>query len=257
MPLTAANAREGWLPRTLLALLQRGLVAAAPAGETVEAVVLLADVSGFTALTERLAESGADGAEKLSEIFNARFSGLIDTLGRHGGDITHFAGDAIVAIWPLASAGSRAGAVRRAAACGLALQALPAAAADGAHALPLRVGVCVGSAWWALLGATDEQAFVFGGMPVVAAGVAAAAGQPGEVVVSAEAWPLLQPGRPHEPGGAAVASGRRRLPVCRGDAARGARAGGLRSAVGPPRQRHVAQSSRHDHAHRPRGELQL
>ena len=199
MPLTAANAREGWLPRTFLALLQRGLVAAAPAGETVEAVVLLADVSGFTALTERLAESGADGAEKLSEILNARFSGLIDTLGRHGGDITHFAGDAIVAIWPLASAGSRAGAVRRAAACGLALQALPAAAADGAHALPLRVGVCVGSAWWALLGATDEQAFVFGGMPVVAAGVAAAAGQPGEVVVSAEAWPLLQPGASGEP----------------------------------------------------------
>lgn len=199
MPLTAASAREGWLPRTLLDLLQRGVVAAAPAGDTVDAVVLLADVSGFTALTERLAESGTDGAEKLSEILNARFSGLIEMLVHHGGDITHFAGDAIVAIWRLAPAGSLAQAVRQAATCALALQALPAAASDGAAALPLRAGVCVGSAWWALLGAEEEHTFVFGGVPVVAAAAAAAAGQPGEVVISAAAWSLLQPWASGEP----------------------------------------------------------
>ena len=133
----------GWLPRTLLDLLASDAATDPPAGARFEAVVLVADVSGFTALTERMAESEPAGAERLSEIFNARFGALIDTIARHGGDITHFAGDAIVAVWqPDASAArSLVAAVTRAAACALDIQALPLLASAAQATLRVRAGV--------------------------------------------------------------------------------------------------------------------
>jgi class 3 adenylate cyclase len=62
--------------------------------------VLFADISGFTALTERLAARGPAGAEDLTELLNLYFGQMIDLIGEHGGDVVKFAGDALVALWP-------------------------------------------------------------------------------------------------------------------------------------------------------------
>jgi class 3 adenylate cyclase/tetratricopeptide (TPR) repeat protein len=65
-----------------------------------DAGVLLADISGFTALTERLARLGPEGAEQLSRMLEVSFGRLQELIASHGGDIVADAGDALLACWP-------------------------------------------------------------------------------------------------------------------------------------------------------------
>lgn len=55
-----------------------------------------ADISGFTALSERLAAKGREGSEELTTIVNGCFTGMIDDCHRHGGDVLKFGGDALL-----------------------------------------------------------------------------------------------------------------------------------------------------------------
>ena len=66
-------------------------------------VVVFCDISGFTPLTERLAQE-PHGVERLVSLLNAYFDSLIAIVHRHGGDIITFAGDALLAVWGLAEA---------------------------------------------------------------------------------------------------------------------------------------------------------
>src|SRR5215207_4237360 len=65
------------------------------------AVVLFADISGFTVLTEALGEKDPVGVETLARILNQYFGQLIDIIYEYGGDVMKFAGDALIAIWPI------------------------------------------------------------------------------------------------------------------------------------------------------------
>ena len=71
----------------------------APTYEALTTAVFFADISGFTALTEKLAERGPSGAEELTRQLNGYFGQLIDLITAHGGDIVKFAGDALLALW--------------------------------------------------------------------------------------------------------------------------------------------------------------
>ncbi len=73
-------------------------------GETVAeqflAAVFLADISGFTALAEDLAQRGPAGAEELTGLLNDYFGRLIHIVDQHVGEVVKFAGDALLALWP-------------------------------------------------------------------------------------------------------------------------------------------------------------
>jgi len=69
-----------------------------PWSETFPGVALMADVSGFTKLTEEL-DRGPDGLQKLCEILNTYFEKLVSVVTAHGGDIIKFAGDAVIIVW--------------------------------------------------------------------------------------------------------------------------------------------------------------
>lgn len=56
---------------------------------------LLVDISGFTALSETLAEKGKVGAEEVTEILNEIFTELLDIASLDGGDLLRFGGDAL------------------------------------------------------------------------------------------------------------------------------------------------------------------
>lgn len=71
-----------------------------PLAETLPAAVLFADISGFTALAERLAQRGPIGAEELTRTLDTVFDLLIDVVDTHGGEVLKFAGDALLALWP-------------------------------------------------------------------------------------------------------------------------------------------------------------
>lgn len=72
----------------------------APEGERFDAAALFADISGFTALAERLARTGPSGVEALSELLNGRVGELVELVTAHRGDVVKFAGDALLGYRP-------------------------------------------------------------------------------------------------------------------------------------------------------------
>jgi len=67
--------------------------------EKLYAAILFIDVSGFTALNERLAKLGPVGPEQVSKHLNKYFGSLIDVVYAHGGDVLKFAGDALICMF--------------------------------------------------------------------------------------------------------------------------------------------------------------
>jgi class 3 adenylate cyclase/tetratricopeptide (TPR) repeat protein len=66
---------------------------------TVEATILLADVSGFTKLSERLARRGREGAEELVEAIGGCFGPLLDLAYEDGGSLLKLGGDALLLLF--------------------------------------------------------------------------------------------------------------------------------------------------------------
>src|SRR3954447_22625319 len=91
--------REGsraFVPRLAL---EWDLAAAGRRARTLDASLLGLDVSGFTALSERLAQRGKVGAEELVRLISLAYAGLIDIADRHGGDVLKFRGDALLMLF--------------------------------------------------------------------------------------------------------------------------------------------------------------
>ena len=61
-----------------------------------EAAVLVADISGFTRLTESMGAREAGGVELLTRCLNSFFGQMIELVRGHGGDVMRFAGDSMI-----------------------------------------------------------------------------------------------------------------------------------------------------------------
>lgn len=167
----------------------------APSADRFAAAVLFADISGFTALTERLAQQGPTGAEELTRVLNLYFSQLVDLVVAHGGEVMKFAGDALLAVWPAGTAAAElAAATHRAAQCGLfAQRRLHAFQVSDDIRLSLKISVGVGNLGIVHVGGgRDRWEFFLAGQPVEQVGQAARYAHPGEVVLSAAAWAVLR-----------------------------------------------------------------
>jgi class 3 adenylate cyclase len=188
-----------------------------PVRERFPATVLFADISGFTRLSEQLAARGPEGVEILTQTLNAYFGQLIEVIAGHGGDVVKFAGDALLALWRAESA-SGAGmdkvdalgeAVASAAQCVARAQtALREFTAPGGSVLRLRLGIGAGVATMFTVGGVfGRWESVVCGAPVTEATLAAASGEPGQVLVGPAAWGQIA----HQARGEAAAEGRFRL----------------------------------------------
>ena len=80
--------------------LQSGEKLVLPEKQSFHSVVMFADISGFTNLTEKLSKRGAEGAELIAFALNRYMELLVNAIGRSGGDIFKFAGDAMIVLWP-------------------------------------------------------------------------------------------------------------------------------------------------------------
>ncbi len=193
--------------------------AAEPDRQYFPAAVLYVDISGFTALTQRFAQRGMEGVEELTALLNAYFEPLIELISAHGGDIVKLVGDALIVVWtaeetqePLSSL------VSRAAQCGLSIQSVlnNYAVAEGIRLL-LRVGIGAGEVLPMYVGgAYDRWELLLAGTPFVQMGVAEQRAHPGEVVLSPEAWALVQDrcaGTPAEAGCVRLEAVRGALPL--------------------------------------------
>ena len=125
--LTLLETLAGYLPPTLIRYLAADpRIPDEPVQENLLAAVLFADISGFTALSERLAKSGPQGAEQLTYMLNSYFGELIELITQYGGEVAKFAGDALLALWPTDNTAEHAALgdlTRRAADCALEIQA--------------------------------------------------------------------------------------------------------------------------------------
>jgi class 3 adenylate cyclase/tetratricopeptide (TPR) repeat protein len=105
-----------------------------------DASLLGLDISGFTALSERLQEKGKLGAEELIMLIGRCYGGLIDIAARYGGDVLKFRGDALLMVF------DEDGHEARAARAALAMQRFVAAggAAGESSVGPVQLSMCSG-----------------------------------------------------------------------------------------------------------------
>ena len=80
---------------------QSGELPDAPSSDLIQGVVLLADISGFTKLGEKL--KGAHGEEQGAELFAAQVSNAIGTLVKlvqlSSGEVVKIAGDCLICVF--------------------------------------------------------------------------------------------------------------------------------------------------------------
>ena len=111
-------------------------------------VALFADISGFTKLGEAYAKKGRIGPEFLAFSLNRYMEQLINIIGKSGGDIFKFAGDALLVVWPESknkSPNYLAENCQRAIQCGLEIQSkLHNLEIAGGKRLSIKVGIGVG-----------------------------------------------------------------------------------------------------------------
>ncbi len=182
-----------YVPRRVLRSIQEaGSDDLRPRVDRFAGVVLFADISGFTDLSDRLGRKGPEGTEQLSSIVNAYFRSMLGPVSASGGDILTMAGDALVVVWEGAhAAGLRAG-VKRAVHCAQEIQRVHPEKSEGGG-MTVRIGIGVGDAELFYVGGIEGRWEVLPtGDPFRQMGVAEGMAKPGEVVVSPEAWALVR-----------------------------------------------------------------
>lgn len=120
-----------------------------PHAMRLEIALLSVDISGFTTLSSLWALRGADGTERITALLERYFAQVVGVIDSHGGEAVYFAGDGILAWWPMDAGGHTED---RAVACALDLQATLAGYVVGATELHVKIGVASGPAWLARLG---------------------------------------------------------------------------------------------------------
>jgi len=119
--------------------------------------LLSADISGFTALSERLAEKGKSGAEEITDLINRCFSVLIECGHGYDGEVLKFGGDAILVLFRGDEHETRAGSA------GLGMQeALRSLASARRSGLTMTVGVDVGPFDAFLVGSQHRELLISG-----------------------------------------------------------------------------------------------
>ena len=173
----------------------------APLREDFQAVVLFTDISGFTALTERLAEKGPVGVETLAHILNDYFGKMIDVIDEYGGDVVKFAGDALIVIWSSASASgtvdsaseeARHQTTLRAVECSLKIREKMLNYNAEGSPLYLKMALAAGQITQVHVGGVfNRWEFVLIGDPLVELGFANNEAKAGDILISSSALDLI------------------------------------------------------------------
>ena len=162
------------------------------------AAVLFADVSGFTPLTESLAQKGAEGPEEMTRLLNSTFSRMIALIEAEGGEVVKFGGDAVTVVFPAVQEDLSI-ATRRA---WQAAEAMHRAMGEfstletsvGPVALRMKVGIGAGEILAAQVGGVrDRWEYVIAGDPLRQTVQAEQQAGRGEIVLSPEAEAIIAP----------------------------------------------------------------
>lgn len=196
-PPTLLGSLASYVPRILLRWFRanRGLLTH-PAERRLHAPLLLADLSGFTRLTDTLTQQQPDGTEQLTTLLNSYFGALIDVVLAHGGDIVEFTGDGLIVLWDATEYADHpdpAHLIARACETALAIQhAFAATRVAQQRHLKLRLSIGFGDLLVVSVGGVlDRWELLVAGDALAQASHALPYATPGTVVLSAAAWQHL------------------------------------------------------------------
>lgn len=180
-----------YLPASLVRAYAEDFGLIVPWCRPLQGTMLMADLSGFTAISERLAKLGDEGAERLTSVINSFFERMIKTASFYGGDTLTFGGDAILLLFQGQEHADRA----VASALGMLKQVERAAAVDAGDA-KVKIGMSVGAhSDTFLLAATGlahtQLRALFLGQGTESTALAEAEADRGQVAVSAQTRKLL------------------------------------------------------------------
>ncbi len=181
------RATSTYLPRQvaipLLANPEPGVVE----GKFTRGTVMFADISGFTAMSERLSQLGKEGAEEITVIVNRFFAALLEVADRYGGDLLKFGGDALLVFF-----GGEGHALR---ACLAALQMQgimsrfsEVVTSQGIFRLQMTIGLGSGPLFMANLGSEEGMEFAVMGRAIAQMAQAEDHASAGEIFVDSETW---------------------------------------------------------------------
>lgn len=175
----------------------------------IDGSMVFCDVSGFTALSERLARKGKVGAEELTEILNGVFSTLLERAATYGGSMLKYGGDAVLEFFWGEDHALRATAAAAAMRAGL-RDAGKAETESGRVRLRMSVGVHSGLFDFFLVGDSHRELIVAGEASTITCAMEAAASA-GQILLSEATASAL----PTSCLGEAIGDGRllRRAPV--------------------------------------------
>jgi len=172
-----------------------------PLFDNFPSVVLFADISGFTALTEKLGERGPAGVETLARILNDYFGKMIDVIDEYGGDVVKFAGDALIVIWRIPSDSGTANSVSkenqrewtlRAVECSLHIRERMLNYTAEGSPLHMKMALATGHITEVHVGGVfNRWEFVLVGDPLVELGFANNLAKAGDILVSSSALDLI------------------------------------------------------------------
>lgn len=158
--------------------------------EWVEGSLLFADVSGSTALAERLSSLGREGAEIVTDTLNTYFGTLIRHIQQAGGDVINFGGDALVVLFTDSDHAYTATIVARDL---LRTQAGFVRNVPGIGSFPLTMHIGVESGRIGLVSVGRPESLHYGAIGACIERVARAEelGGSGEIVVGPQAWAAI------------------------------------------------------------------
>lgn len=181
-----------------------------PREQFVSGAILFADIAGFGKLADQLAQNHRSGAEELTDLLNQYFGLLIRHVHEHGGDVVKFAGDALLAFWPVNQNWMTLEAsALQAARCGLVVQSALSKYQEGDIELNLRIFLIAGEfRILELGGVAGRWELLLTGPPFAEFQFAGQFSDVGKVVASPSAWELLKAhcqGQVHFNGSAVIA----------------------------------------------------
>ncbi|XP_062447265.1 adenylate cyclase type 10-like [Rhea pennata] len=165
--------------------------------ENFHGVLLFADVSGFTALTEKFSQSiNLDqGADEVAQTLNRYMGDILEELLAFGGDVLKFAGDAVLVLWRVRQTQLRdtVGLVLQ---CSQQIQAKHGTRdTDVGLKLRLKIGISAGHMSLLTVGDKQEQRFLIVGQAVGDVWQAQNLASAGDVILSAGCWELCNQSR--------------------------------------------------------------
>jgi class 3 adenylate cyclase/predicted ATPase len=179
-----------YLPAHIVDRILRDPVPGQVSGKFIDGALMFTDISGFTAMSERLSRSGREGAEEITAIVNRYFGAMLTILREYDGYLVKFGGDALLGLFlePYSAQRAVQAAVRMQDAM---REFAELHTSQGTFPLRMKIGLRHGRFFSAQLGNTENMEYMLFGPDVNATARAEGAAAAGEVLIDRETYEAL------------------------------------------------------------------